>query len=57
LLANPIAGGPFNGLNGSVTIGASALRTEQDRVKTILDKVNNNGAFVQSAPCSFTSPY
>jgi hypothetical protein len=53
LLANPIAGGTFNGLNGSVTVAAGALRTEQGRVKNILDLVNNNGSFQQSdgTPC------
>lgn len=44
LLANPIVGGPFSGQNGSVTIAGSALRTEQERVKNIFDKINNNGS-------------
>lgn len=44
LLANPIVGGPFNGQNGSVTSAAGALRTEQERVKNIFDKINNNGS-------------
>lgn len=60
LLANPISGGPFNLQNGGVTINASALRTEQERVKNIFDKINNNGTlggFLQGAsnncPISF----
>lgn len=36
-------------------------RTEQTRVKDILDLINNNGSFAQSDPtvpgCAFTSPY
>jgi hypothetical protein len=44
LLANPIVGGTFDGQNGAVTVAASALRTEQERVKNIFDKINNNGA-------------
>ena len=51
LLANPIVGGPFNGQNGSVTIASSALRAEQERVKNILDAINNNKSFVQPTPC------
>jgi hypothetical protein len=43
LLANPISGGTFDGLNGSLTVAASALRTEQERVKNALDMINNNG--------------
>jgi hypothetical protein len=60
LLANPIAGVPaFNGQNGAVTIAASALRTEQENVKTAFDKINNNGglgSFLQApgvCPISF----
>jgi hypothetical protein len=51
LLANPIAGGTFGGQNGSVTVGASALRTEQERLKNILDHINNDGGFIQPDPC------
>lgn len=50
LLANPIAGGTFNGQNGSVTVASSALRTEQERLKNILDKINNGGSFIQPSP-------
>ena len=50
LLANPIVGGPFNGQNGSYTKASSALRIEQERVKNILDKINNGLGFVQ--PCN-----
>jgi hypothetical protein len=56
LLANPIVGGPFNGQNGSVTVAASALRTEQERVKNILDKINNGGAFTQPTPDTCPTP-
>lgn len=55
LLANPIAGGTFAGQNGSVTVGSGALRTEQERVKNIFDKINNNGSlgdFLQGYPNS-----
>jgi hypothetical protein len=48
LLSSNINYGPcatFNGQNGSNTTGASALRTEQVRVKDILDKINNGGFF------------
>jgi hypothetical protein len=41
----------------NLTVKASAERTEQGRVKDILDKINNGGSFVQSAPCPFTFPY
>lgn len=62
LLANPIAGGTFAGQNGSVTVAASALRTEQERVKNIFDKINNNGDlgdFRQAdvAACGTRTPY
>jgi len=50
LLANPIVGGTFNGLNGSVTKTATALRAEQERVKNILDKINNGLSFTQPCP-------
>ena len=43
LLANPISGGVFDTQNGALTVAASALRTEQERVKNIFDKINNNG--------------
>jgi len=56
LLANPIAAGTFVGQNGSVTVAASALRTEQDRVKTIIDSINNNGGFVQPGPGTCPAP-
>jgi hypothetical protein len=56
LLANPIVGGTFNGQNGSVTVASSALRTEQDRVKSILDKINNGGSFIQPSPDTCLSP-
>jgi hypothetical protein len=52
LLANPIVAAPFTGQNGSVTVGGSALRSEQERVKTILDQVNNGASFIQPVPCS-----
>ena len=52
LLANPIAGGPFAGQNGGVTILSTPLRAEQGRVKTILDQVNNGASFIQPVPCS-----
>ena len=55
LLANPIAGGTFAGQNGSVTVASGALRTEQERVKNIFDKINNNGSlgdFLQGYPNS-----
>jgi hypothetical protein len=57
LLANPIVGGPFAGQNGSLTVSSGALRTEQERVKNILDKINNVGSFAQPTACSFTTPY
>lgn len=47
---------PCTGYNGNST-AAGPCRTEQERVKNILDKINNGGSFVQPAPCSFTSPY
>jgi hypothetical protein len=53
LLANPIAGGTFAGQNGGLTVASGALRTEQERVKNIFDKINNNGGlgdFLQSGP-------
>ncbi|MEO7673894.1 MAG: hypothetical protein ABIU09_07435, partial [Pyrinomonadaceae bacterium] len=56
-LATSIVGGPFNWQNGSVTTSSTALRTEQGRVKDILDRINNNGSFAQSSACSFTTPY
>jgi hypothetical protein len=57
LLANPIVGGPFNGQNGGLTTSAGPLRTEQERVKNILDLINNQGSFVQPTACPFTTPY
>jgi HYR domain/SdrD B-like domain len=48
--------GPCSGYNGNST-PAGPCRTEQERVKNILDKINNGGSFVQPAPCSFTTPY
>jgi hypothetical protein len=54
LLANPIASGTFAGQNGGLTVAASALRTEQERLKNILDKTNNGGAFTQ--PTQGTCP-
>jgi hypothetical protein len=62
LLANPIVSGTFAGLNGSVTVAASALRTEQERVKNIFDKINNNGGlgdFIQAsaASCGTRTPF
>lgn len=48
--------GPCTGYLG-ISTAAGACRTEQERVKTILDKINNGGSFVQPAPCAFTSPY
>jgi hypothetical protein len=56
LLANPIVGGTFNGQNGSSTAGASALRTEQERVKNILDKINNVGSFIQPTLTTCPTP-
>jgi hypothetical protein len=56
LLANPIAAGTFAGQNGSVTVASSALRTEQDRVKTILDRINNGGSFFQPTPTTCLTP-
>ena len=56
LLANPIASGTFAGLNGSVTVQGSALRTEQERVKNILDKINNGGSFIQPSPGTCSTP-
>lgn len=56
LLANPIAAGTFAGQNGSVTVASSALRTEQERVKNILDKINNGGSFIQPSPDTCLSP-
>ncbi|HEX2218004.1 MAG TPA: hypothetical protein VHG35_04325 [Gemmatimonadales bacterium] len=53
LLANPIASGAFAGQNGAVTVGAGALRSEQERVKNIFDMINNNGSlgdFLQGYP-------
>jgi YHS domain-containing protein len=47
VLANPIVGSPFAGLNGSVTVAASALRTYQEQLKSGLDAGNNNVNFVQ----------
>jgi SdrD B-like domain len=37
---------------GNSTVGASALRTCQEALKTALDDGNNNKTFVQSAPCA-----
>jgi hypothetical protein len=37
----------------SYTVWASADRTEQERLKTALDKANNNLNFVQGGPCGF----
>jgi hypothetical protein len=54
LLANPIASGTFAGQNGGLTVATSALRTEQERLKNILDKTNNGGAFTQ--PTQYTCP-
>jgi hypothetical protein len=56
LLANPIAAGTFAGQNGSVTVASSALRTEQDRVKTILDRINNGGSFFPPTPTTCLTP-
>jgi hypothetical protein len=56
LLANPIASGTFAGQNGSVTVQGSALRTEQERVKNILDKINNGGSFGQPSPGTCPTP-
>src|SRR5205814_1674665 len=56
LLANPIVGGTFNGQNGSVTVQGSALRTEQNRVQTIINSINNNGGFVQPSPGTCPAP-
>jgi hypothetical protein len=56
LLANPIVGGTFNGLNGGLTIQASALRTEQERVKNIFDKINNGGSFIQPSQQTCPAP-
>jgi hypothetical protein len=62
LLANPIVGGDFDTQNGSLTVAASALRTEQERVKNIFDKINNNGGlgdFIQADPaaCGTRTPF
>jgi hypothetical protein len=51
LLANPIVAGTYMGQDGSVTIEASALRTEQERIKNILDHINNDGGFISPTPC------
>jgi len=40
-----------------ISVAAGPCRTEQERVKNILDKINNGGSFSQPAPCSFTTPY
>ena len=47
---------PCVGYNGNST-AAGPCRTEQERVKNILDKINNGGSFVQPTPCPFTTPY
>lgn len=48
LLGNPISSGPFAGQNGAVTVGSSALRTEQARVEQIIDDTNNGKSSTQS---------
>ena len=54
LLSNPIGtcGGGFVGQNGSATTAPSPLRTEQERVKNIIKKINSHGSFVQPASCA-----
>lgn len=47
---------PCTGYAG-LSIAAGPCRTEQERVKSILDKINNGGSFSQPVPCSFTTPY
>jgi hypothetical protein len=47
---------PCTGYAG-LSIAAGPCRTEQERVKNILDKINNGGSFSQPLPCSFTTPY
>jgi hypothetical protein len=44
------------GANG-VVLSGSPVRPYQEALKNALDAANNNGNFVQSAPCAFTSPY
>lgn len=56
LLANPIASGPFMGMHGGLTVASGALRAEQERVKNILDRVNNNGGFLQPTQATCPAP-
>ena len=37
-------------------VASSALRTEQERVTNILDKIKNGGSFVQPSPDPCLSP-
>jgi hypothetical protein len=39
------------------TVGASAIRTQQEILKNALDAANNNSIFVQAGPCAFDTPY
>jgi len=39
------------------TTAAGATRTYQEKLKSCLDALNNNGLDVKSTPCSFTTPY
>ena len=58
LLGNPIdsCGGPFAGQNGSVTTIPGALRTEQERVKNLIQQINSRGSFLQPSPCTLHAP-
>ncbi len=57
LLDNPIGvcGGSFAGQNGSVTTGSSLLKTEQERLKNVIQQINTNGSFVQPSPCGLVA--
>jgi hypothetical protein len=53
LLGDPIGdcGGLLAGQNGSATAAPGPLRTEQERVKDIIQKINDRAFFIQAPPC------
>jgi hypothetical protein len=59
LLGNPIGqcGGLFAGQNGAATASAGPLRTEQDRVRNVIQKINNRSFFIQPPPCSIAADH